>query len=432
MGRRSYKSDDRARQTPERLVARQDLLHALETGQNRLGLQLQLGHAQRDAVRTDLRRRAGRRAVPVAGPPGANCAAPMGMQGTACRPGSMRWREAGIVTAQPATASATTTGDTAMTAPLRSARAARLLHSYRQRRAGRTGALVLLGAAKSTAPAFVRKPRPARGWEQDSAPFPEGPGCQTRPRPPTRADGPGVPVLALRRQAGRHNRRFLGAFVAATTDCHAFSGNPDHLFWRLAAAGADARAGQPFCAGAVRPAWLACAGMAVVLGLCVGLVVHTAAVALGLAAVFAARPWRSRRRSGVAPPIWLIWPGGFAGTGGGGQRRGARCCRRHGTQRAAHGGARHGDEPDQPQGAGVLSGLFAAVCRSRAWPGGVAWMVLGAVFILATLLVFGAIACFTGAFGALLQRSVRAQTVLNRVAGLVFLGLAVRLATAER
>ena len=55
LGRRSYKSDDRARQTPERLVARQDLLHALETGQNRLGLQLQLGHAQRDAVLNDPR-----------------------------------------------------------------------------------------------------------------------------------------------------------------------------------------------------------------------------------------------------------------------------------------------------------------------------------------------------------------------------------------
>ena len=59
-------------------------------------------------------------------------------------------------------------------------------------------------------------------------------------------------------------------------------------------------------------------------------------------------------------------------------------------------------------------------------------MLLGLVFMLATLLVFGAIACFSGGCGALLQRSARAQTVLNRVAGLVFLGLAVRLATAER
>ena len=59
-------------------------------------------------------------------------------------------------------------------------------------------------------------------------------------------------------------------------------------------------------------------------------------------------------------------------------------------------------------------------------------MVLGRVFRLATVLVFGAIACFSGVFGALLMRSARAQTVLNRVAGLVFLGLALRLATAQR
>ena len=59
-------------------------------------------------------------------------------------------------------------------------------------------------------------------------------------------------------------------------------------------------------------------------------------------------------------------------------------------------------------------------------------MLLGLVFMLATLLVFGAIACFSGAFGALLQRSARAQRLLNRVAGLVFLGLALRLATAQR
>ena len=59
-------------------------------------------------------------------------------------------------------------------------------------------------------------------------------------------------------------------------------------------------------------------------------------------------------------------------------------------------------------------------------------LVLGVVFMLSTFLVFGAIACFSGAFGALLQRSARAQRMLNRVAGLVFLGLAVRLATAER
>ncbi len=53
IGRRSYKSDDRAKQTPERLIARKDLICALETGQSRLGLRLRLTHAQRDALAED-------------------------------------------------------------------------------------------------------------------------------------------------------------------------------------------------------------------------------------------------------------------------------------------------------------------------------------------------------------------------------------------
>lgn len=51
--RRSYKSDDRAKQTPDRLIARKDLITALELGQTRLGLRLQLSHAQRDALAED-------------------------------------------------------------------------------------------------------------------------------------------------------------------------------------------------------------------------------------------------------------------------------------------------------------------------------------------------------------------------------------------
>ncbi len=53
--RRSYKSDDRAKQTPDRLIARKDLITALENGQTRLQLQLKLSHAQRDALVDDAR-----------------------------------------------------------------------------------------------------------------------------------------------------------------------------------------------------------------------------------------------------------------------------------------------------------------------------------------------------------------------------------------
>ena len=50
IGNRSYKSDDKARQTPERLIARKDLLHALELGATRLSLRLKLTNPQRDTL----------------------------------------------------------------------------------------------------------------------------------------------------------------------------------------------------------------------------------------------------------------------------------------------------------------------------------------------------------------------------------------------
>ena len=53
LGARPYKSDDRAKQTPERLIARKDLSEALEQGRTRLGVRLRLSHAQRDALVAD-------------------------------------------------------------------------------------------------------------------------------------------------------------------------------------------------------------------------------------------------------------------------------------------------------------------------------------------------------------------------------------------
>ncbi|PIF29356.1 threonine/homoserine/homoserine lactone efflux protein [Acidovorax sp. 56] len=177
------------------------------------------------------------------------------------------------------------------------------------------------------------------------------------------------------------------------------------------------------------------AGMAVVVGLCMGLVVHTAAVALGLAAVFAASAvaFTVLKLLGAAYLAWLAWqalrapaPSGDAG----------------GTAAASAGAV----APSlwRMVGRGVVMNLsnpkvlvfFLAFLPQFADPArgpmGGQLMVLGLVFIVAALLVFGAIACFSGVFGALLLRSPRAQQWLNRIAGVVFLGLAVRLATSQR
>jgi len=53
LGGKSYKSDDVKKQTPDRLIARKDIVHALELGNNVLGLRLKLSHALREALIED-------------------------------------------------------------------------------------------------------------------------------------------------------------------------------------------------------------------------------------------------------------------------------------------------------------------------------------------------------------------------------------------
>lgn len=47
------KSDEAAKQTAERLIARKDVIEGLEQGRTRLQLRLRLSHAQRDALVDD-------------------------------------------------------------------------------------------------------------------------------------------------------------------------------------------------------------------------------------------------------------------------------------------------------------------------------------------------------------------------------------------
>jgi len=60
------------------------------------------------------------------------------------------------------------------------------------------------------------------------------------------------------------------------------------------------------------------------------------------------------------------------------------------------------------------------------------FLTLGAVFILSTILVFGGVAVGAGYLGEWLKTSPRAQVVLNRVASVVFVGLAARLLMTTR
>ena len=190
------------------------------------------------------------------------------------------------------------------------------------------------------------------------------------------------------------------------------------------------------------------AGMAVVLGLCAGLVVHTAAVALGFAAVFAASglAFTVLKLCGATYLLWLAWQTLRSLPVMSASLPAATTLPMADAEAAATPAATSTTQGSlwHMVGRGMLMNLsnpkvllfFLAFLPQFADParGPVALqlMALGAVFMLATLLVFGAIACFSGAFGALLQRSARVQRLLAQVSALVFVGLAVRLATVSR
>jgi threonine/homoserine/homoserine lactone efflux protein len=59
-------------------------------------------------------------------------------------------------------------------------------------------------------------------------------------------------------------------------------------------------------------------------------------------------------------------------------------------------------------------------------------LYLGGLFIISTILVFGSIALLAGTIGQWLNRSDRTQNILNKIAGTVFLGLALKLVTTKQ
>ena len=168
-------------------------------------------------------------------------------------------------------------------------------------------------------------------------------------------------------------------------------------------------------------------GICVTLGLCTGLIVHTAAVAFGVAAVFQASAvaFTALKIAGALYLAYLAWQAFTAPASVlEGDRSGpvtlGRLYRRGIIMNVAN-----------PK----VSIFFLAFLPQFAVPenGPVAAqiMVLGLIFILVTLLVFSGIALVAGSLGQWLNRSSRAQTILNRVAGTVFAGLAVKLATSS-
>lgn len=166
-------------------------------------------------------------------------------------------------------------------------------------------------------------------------------------------------------------------------------------------------------------------GVFVTLGLCTGLVFHTLGVALGVAAIFQASvlAFTILKTIGAAYLIYLAWQAFKASAspieGGNGKPLSAWQLYRRGIIMNI----------TNPKVSIFFLAFLPQFASPIKGPVAVQIMVLGMIFILMTLIVFSGIAMAAGSLGDWLARSPRAQMVMNRVAGTVFAGLALKLAS---
>jgi threonine/homoserine/homoserine lactone efflux protein len=170
------------------------------------------------------------------------------------------------------------------------------------------------------------------------------------------------------------------------------------------------------------------AGLSVVLGLCTGLVGHSSAVAFGVAVFIqsSAPAFGILKFAGAGYLLYLAWQAFRAGAekaGGVGAAPASRL-RLYG-----RGVVMNITNPKVSLFFLAFLPQFASAQRGPVW---LQILMLGGLFILATILVFSSIALLAGSLGEWLNRSARARRVLNRLSGLVFLGLALKLSVTRQ
>ena len=169
-------------------------------------------------------------------------------------------------------------------------------------------------------------------------------------------------------------------------------------------------------------------GLVVMFGLCTGLFVHTGAVAFGVAVLFeaSALAFTLLKVIGAGYLLYLAWQIFRTSP--------EQILMNNNPQRSLTTLYRRGIIMNitNPK----VSIFFLAFLPQFADPerGSISlqMLALGGIFIMATILVFGAVALIGGVLGEWLNRSARAQKIMNWVAGTVFVGLALKLVTAEK
>ena len=169
-------------------------------------------------------------------------------------------------------------------------------------------------------------------------------------------------------------------------------------------------------------------GLVVTLGLCTGLIVHTLAVALGVAALFKASSvaFTALKVAGAGYLRYLAWMAFRASA--------AKVNLHDNLQLNLWQYYRRGIfmNVTNPKVSIFFLAFLPQFADPQRGPLTLQIAVLGLLFILATILVFGSVALLAGSLGERFNRSASAQRIMNWIAGTVFVGLAVKLATSER
>jgi threonine/homoserine/homoserine lactone efflux protein len=169
-------------------------------------------------------------------------------------------------------------------------------------------------------------------------------------------------------------------------------------------------------------------GLIVTLGIALGLFVHTTAVALGVAVIFQTSQYAfsALKYAGAAYLLYLAWQ---AFTASKGKFEGDKSKSETAPKQFLRGFTLCIANPK-------LTIFFLAFFPQFVVPENgpiiAQFYQLGALMICVTLVVFGAVAIAAGSLGAWIKGTPKTQIWLNRISGIVFVSLAVKLATAEK
>ena len=169
-------------------------------------------------------------------------------------------------------------------------------------------------------------------------------------------------------------------------------------------------------------------GLIVTLGIALGLFVHTTAVALGVAVIFQTSQYAfsALKYAGAAYLLYLAWQAFTASKG-----------KFEGDKSKSETAPKHFLRGftlciANPKLTIFFLAFFPQFVVPENGPIIAQFYQLGALMICVTLVVFGAVAIAAGSLGAWIKGTPKTQIWLNRISGIVFVSLAVKLATAEK